>query len=493
MNDQEQKQKEILCQVDKVIKQGPFQDTWESLCAFEVPKWYRNAKFGIFIHWGVFSVPEFEEWYPRHMYNRESPVYKRHLEKYGDLKKHGYKEFIPMFKAEKFDPDEWIEQICESGARYVMPVAEHHDGFQLYDSELSRWNSVQMGPHRDIMGELKEAAEKRGIVFTMSNHRAEHCWFFNYADDDTDVALEENRDFYGIQQKCDHDMSHDIYSLSPTKEHCENWLARQCEMVDKYRPSIVYFDWWVHNIGFKPYLKKFAAYYYNRAAEWGMDVAINYKYNAYVDGAAVYDIERGGLQGLRPDFWQTDTSTAWNSWGYSTENEYKPYVELIEDLVDIVSKNGALLLNIGPRADGSISEDDKRILKGIGTWMKVNGEGIYDTTYWKTYGEGQAVTQEGAFGETKRVRYTAEDIRFTYKKGVLYAFVMKAPENRTVFIKSLALTNPKNGNGSFDVKHMSILGSEAKVTFVRNYEGAVISFDRDIEMEGPLCIKIQLD
>lgn len=487
-------QKEILKMVDEVIERGPFKDNWESLSDFHVPEWYRNAKFGIFIHWGVFSVPEFgNEWYPRNMYSREHPCFQYHLEHYGDLKEHGYKSLIPLFKAERFDADAWMEQIQESGAGYVMPVAEHHDGFQLYDSSLSDWNSVKMGPHRDIMAELKEAAGKRGIPFAMSNHRAEHCWFFNYADAETDVAMEENRDFYGIQQACNHDMSHDIYSLPPSKEHCENWLARQCEMVEKYKPYIVYFDWWVHNLGFKPYLKKFAAYYYNRAVEWGMEVAINYKYNAFVDGTAVYDIERGCLQGLRPDFWQTDTSTAKNSWGYTRGNEYKSSTEIIEDLVDIVSKNGALLLNIGPRADGSICEEDQRILKDIGCWMKVNGEGIYGSGYWKIYGEGPAKTKEGAFGERERRNYTERDIRFTYKKGVLYAFIMKTPKDGKITIQSLGLTDPKGGNGSFDIKTMQVLGSDVAVSYTRDCNGAHIILEHPVVSRGPLCIKIQLD
>ena len=487
-------QKERLEQVEQVIAAGPYKDTWESLSDFQVPEWYRNAKFGIFIHWGVFTVPEFgSEWYPRNMYSRETPQYRYHLEHYGDLKEHGYRTLIPLFRAEKFDPEEWMDLIAKAGARYVMPVAEHHDGFALYDSDLTDWTSVKMGPHRDIMGELKTVAAKRGITFCMSNHRAEHCWFFNYADAETDVAMEENRDFYGVQQECNHDMSHDIYSLPPTKEHCEEWLARQCEMVEKYRPSIVYFDWWIHNLGFKPYLKKFAAYYYNRAAEWGMKVAINYKYNAFVDKTAVYDIERGGLQGLRPDFWQTDTSTARNSWGYTRDNKYKSSAEILEDLVDIVSKNGTLLLNIGPRADGSICEQERAILSDIGDWMKINGEGIYDTGYWKVFGEGPTNPEEGAFGESARKVYTDQDIRFTYKKGVLYVFVMKAPADGRITVRSLKLTDPAGGNGSFHIKGMRVLGSDVKVSFTRDYEKAEICLEHPVETRGPVCIRTELE
>lgn len=488
------RQQEILHEVDRVIEKGPFKDNWESLSDFQVPEWYKKAKFGIFIHWGVFTVPEFgNEWYPRNMYDRKSQVCQYHLETYGDLKEHGYHSLIPMFTAENFNPEDWMKLIKKSGARYVIPVAEHHDGFQLYGSDLSKWNAVQMGPHRDIMGELKTAAQKEGITFGMSNHRAEHCWFFNYADAQTDVAMEKYRDFFGEQQPCDHDMSHDIYSLPPSREHCENWLARQCEMIDKYHPSIVYFDWWVHNVGFKPYLKKFAAYYYNRAVEWGTQVAINYKYNAFVDGTAVYDIERGGMQELRTDFWQTDTSTAENSWGYTKNNIYKTPEDIIKVLVDVVSKNGALLLNIGPRADGSICREEREILSEIGKWLEVNGEAVFDCNCWKKYGEGPTILEDGAFGERKRKQYTEQDIRFTWKRGVLYAFLMKSPEDGTVKIKSLGLTNPKNGNGTFDVKNVSILGYDRRVSWERDYEGMLLKLDSPIKTAMPVVVKIQLD
>ncbi len=488
---------EKLREIEAVIQKGPYQDTWVSLSQYEIPKWYRDAKFGIFIHWGVYSVPAFgNEWYPRNMYQKGTPEYEHHLKTYGPLTSFGYKDFIPMFKAEKFDPDQWAALFQQSGARYVMPVAEHHDGFQMYDSELSDWNAKKMGPHRDIVGELKEAVEKRGMVFSASYHRAEHCWFFNGGlACDSDVQDPAYQDFYGKQQgevRVDH--THDIYSAGPAPEHCEEWLARICELVDRYQPKIVWFDWWIHNVGFKPYLKKFAAYYYNRAAEWGTGVAINYKYNAFAYGTAVFDVERGQLESIRPDLWQTDTAIAKNSWGYTENNDFKNPVDIVCDLVDIVSKNGCLLLNVGPKSDGTITQEETEILQEIGKWMQCNGEGIYGTRHWQVYGEGPTRIAEGAFTDVNRAAFTSEDIRFTYKDGILYGFVMRYPEDGVIRIKSCKRVGVVVGGGDFDIRSISVLGHEdLPVTFERNDKELTVRVEGRIDTAYPVCLKMVLD
>jgi len=440
--------------VDEVIAAGPFKDTWESLGAYKVPKWYEDAKFGIFIHWGVYSVPAFgSEWYARTMYQQGSREYEHHLKTYGPHKDFGYKDFIPMLKAEAYDPEAWADLFREAGARYVMPVAEHHDGFAMYDCGLSEWTAAKMGPKKDVVGMLKEAVEKRGMKFCMSNHRAEHCWFFNGGlAFDSDVADPANEDFYWEQQPVGDD-THDIYSERPTKGQCESWLARMCEMVEGYRPSVVWFDWWIHNLGFKPYIRKFAAYYYNRAAEWGMGVAINYKYDAYAHGTAVYDVERGQLEGMRPDLWQTDTSVAKNSWCYTEGNKYKDPVDIVCDLVDIVSKNGLMLLNIGPKADGTIPDEDAGILREVGRWLRVNGEGIYGTRTWKAFGEGPTKVEEDAFKDGDGRGYTEGDVRYTYKGGVIYAFAMRAPKDGVLTMRRMA----RSKSGDFDILCVTLL------------------------------------
>lgn len=487
---------EYLMMIDEVIDKGHYKDNWESLKAYPLPKWYRDAKFGIFIHFGVYSVPAFNnEWYPRDMYIQGTEAYEHHVKTYGAHKDFGYADFIPMFKAEHFNADEWMKLIKASGAKYVMPVAEHHDGFQMYDSGLSDWNAVKMGPKRDILGELKASAVKEGIVFCTSSHRAENYWFFGGARHfDSGIQNIEYREPYGYAHpdysngEAMFALSNDIYSTPASKEHLEDWLVRTCELVDKYKPKIVYFDWWIQNLSFKPYLKKFAAYYYNRALEWGEEVAINYKFDAFAFSTAVFDVERGQLKNIRPTLWQTDSAVAKNSWGYTDANDYKNPADIVCDIIDIVSKNGCMLLNIGPKADGTIPRADRDILLSIGKWLSVNGESIYNTTFWKTYGEGPTEVKEGSFTDVERSHFTSEDIRFTYNTPYLYANVLSWPKNGEVTVKSLGY---KAFNG--DIKNIQILGLDVPVAYNRDQEALFIKVKSEINTEYPVCFKIRID
>ncbi len=408
-----------------MIKGKRYEASWESLAQWEVPKWYLDAKFGIFIHWGVYSVPAFgNEWYPRNMYRQGTPEFEHHVTTYGPQSEFGYKDFIPMFGGERFDAREWIALFSEAGARYVVPVAEHHDGFAMYATERSRWHAARMGPRRDVVGEIAEAARERGLVFGLSSHRAEHWWFFHPGTEfDSDVRDPAYADLYGPAQPED---------TQPNEEFLEDWLARCIELVDRYRPQLFWFDWWIEQPAFKQYLQRFAAHYYNRGEEWGLGVAINYKHDAFPPGTAVLDIERGQLGDLKPFFWQTDTSISNNSWGYVQQQEYKTPTHIIGDLVDIVSKNGALLLNVGPKPDGTIPEREQEILREIGRWLQVNGEAIYETRPWRRYGEGPTQVVEGQFSDTKRRPFTAQDVRFTTRPGRLYAILLGWPEGEAV-------------------------------------------------------------
>ena len=360
---------------------GPFDPTWESLHGYRVPQWYQDAKFGIFIHWGVYSVPAFgNEWYPRNMYIPGSPEFEHHVATYGPQSRFGYKDFIPLFRAERFDPDRWAELFRRAGAKFVVPVAEHHDGFAMYDCSLSDWNAVKMGPKRDVIGELAAAVRRQWLVFGLSTHRAEHWWFFNGGMQfDSDVQDGRFADLYGPAQP---------HGTQPHEAFLEDWLARTCELVDRYQPQLVWFDWWIEEPAFAPFLRRFAAYYYNRGAQWQRGVVINYKNRAFPEGTAVYDIERGQLDDICPLPWQTDTSISKNSWGYVQKQDYKTPGDIIGDLVDIVSKNGVLLLNIGPRPDGTIPEPEEAILLEIGRWLAVNGEAIYGSRPWRSTGRG---------------------------------------------------------------------------------------------------------
>jgi alpha-L-fucosidase len=349
--------------IQQVTVTGPFEADWESLKAYSVPAWYEDAKFGIFIHWGIFSVPAFDnEWYSRNMYIQDSAEFEHHVKTYASQEIFGYKDFIPMFKGENFDPYAWAALFKRAGAKFVVPVAEHHDGFALYDCSFSAWNAVKMGPRRDIIGELAAATRQQGLTFGLSYHRAENWWFFNGGRAfPSDVQDPRYRDFYGPAQV-------EPEENQPDKAFLEDWLARLCELVEKYQPQQVYFDWWIGQPAFQAYLPQFAAYYYNRAAEWQREVVINYKEQAFPEGTAVFDIERGQMTEINPRFWQADTSVSYNSWCYVASQHYKTASSLISDLVDVVSKNGALLLNIGPRADGTIPEPEVELLLSDAGW-----------------------------------------------------------------------------------------------------------------------------
>ncbi len=459
------------------LPKGPYEPCWESLKSYRVPKWFTDAKFGIFIHWGIYSVPAFgNEWYPRHMYMPDRPEYRYHVENFGTPDKFGYKDFIPMFTAENWDPDEWAKLFEKVGARYIVLVAEHHDGFALWNTSYSRWNSVLMGPKRDIVGELAEAVRRRGLVFGVSYHRAEHWFYFEPGMRiESDVRDPRYRDLYGPAMKAslnprDPPGPENIY---PDREFLNDWLLRAIELVDKYRPQIFYFDWWIENPAFEPYLRFFAAYYYNKAEKWDLGVVINYKHRAFPEGTAVLDVERGKLGDIYPYPWQTDTSIDYRSWGYIKDAKYKSPDIVIRDLVDIVSKNGNLLLNIGPKPDGSIPEEVKRILMDVGAWLRINGEAIYSSKPWRVYGEGPTKPIAGEFIEEKEPSYTSSDIRFTAKDvypygETLYAITMAMPnEGEEILIRSLG---PYLRLGK-EIEFVEILGSREKVDWRLDIDG----------------------
>jgi alpha-L-fucosidase len=467
-------------QIEIVANRGPFKPTWESLEKHQTPQWYLDAKFGIFIHWGLYSVPAFaNEWYPRRMYETNSAEYKHHIETWGPQSKFGYKDFIPMFKAERFDAKHWAKLFKEAGAKYVMPVAEHHDGFPMYDCSYTRWSAAKLGPQRDIVGELGSAVRDQGLTFCVSSHRIEHWWFMNFGRQiDSDVNDPQYADFYGPARE----------EKDPlTKDYMDDWLARSCELVDKYRPQVFWFDWWIEQPAMEPYRQKFAAYYYNRAAQWKKSVAINFKMKAFPMSAAVYDIERGQLDSINPHFWQTDTSVSTNSWGYVTEQNFKTTASLVQDLADIVSKNGCLLLNIGPKPDGTIPEPEERMLLEIGQWLKVNGEAIYGTRPWKVFGEGPTKVLKGGFTDTKRQPFSSEDIRFTTKGNALYAITLVWPSNGKVVIKSLA---KRAGHADGTVTKVSLLGYRGKLVWAQTAQGLEVALPEKKLCDDASTLKI---
>lgn len=485
--------KPYLDKIEKVIAQGPYEAEWGSLSNYQPPKWYQEAKFGIFIHWGVYSVPAFgSEWYPRNMYIQGSPEFEHHVQTYGKHSEFGYKDFVPMFRAEKFSADKWAELFQKSGAKYVVPVAEHHDGFQMYRSEISHWNAWEMGPKRDVLGELKESCEKRGMRVGASSHRVEHWFFMGHGKEfDSDIKEPlERGDFYWPAMP--EQAPYDLFSKpEPTDEFLQDWLVRTCEIIDRYRPAVLYFDWWIQHSACRPYLKKLAAYYYNRAAEWGMEAAINYKHDAFLFGTAVPDVERGQFADLKSYFWQTDTAIALNSWCYTENNQFRPAADIIRDLVDIVSKNGCLLLNVGPKADGTISDEDAKVLLAIGRWLAVNGEAIYGSKPYRTYGEGPTRIVEGQFSDGIKKNFTPRDFRFTMSGGYLYAIAMKCNDNGKYCITTLAVQDAsKKANFHGIIRDISVLGSDERPVWSRDETG--LHIESGFVSEEPIVFKIEL-
>jgi len=462
----------LLKQVDAVDHEGPYRADWESLQKYEEPEWYKDAKFGIFIHWGVYSVPAFgSEWYPRLMYVKGSSEYQHHIETYGPQDKFGYKDFIPMFKAEHFDPAAWAELFKRAGAKYVIPVAEHHDGFAMYDSGLSDWTVVKMGPHRDTTGELAKAVRAAGLHFGLSSHRVEHNFFLGPGRTiSSDINDPQYAAFYGpahnwLMNPSGTPLNDDFTYVS--EAWVNDWLARAAELVGKYHPDVVYFDWWIGQASIRPNLTRFAAFYYNSSLKYGDHVGvINYKDYAMQDHSGVLDIERGQLGDIRPLHWQTDTSVSNKSWGYINNDTFKSPQFIVDQLVDIVSKNGNLLLNIGPRSDGTIPDEVQQVLLDVGAWLNVNGEAIYGTRPWRIYGEGPTKVEAGSFHDTDTANYTPEDFRFTTKGNVLYAIGLAWPANREAVIHSLKPTT-----GDERVQNVELLGSDEKIHFEQSADG----------------------
>lgn len=495
MNDCEKREREILQEVEKVIAQGPYRPDWESLTEAKIPSWFEKEKLGIFIHWGIYSVPaNSNEWYSRNMYKKGMPAYEHHLRTYGSQKEFGYKDFIPLFGAEKFKPEEWIDLFVRAGAGYLFQVAEHHDGFQMYKSELSSWNAAEMGPKRDILRELKDEAQKRNIKFCTSSHRAEHWFFMGHGkefDSDIREPLQKGDFYWPAMPEPDPE---DLFSKPyPSNEFLNDWLARTAEIIIKYQPKLLYFDWWIQHEAFKPYLKKLMAFYYNCGAKWGESVAVCYKHDAAAFGSGIVEIERGSFAEPRPYPWQMDTAVARNSWCYTDSLQYKSSREIICTLVDVVSKNGNLLLNIGPKADGTIPDGDQEILEDLATWMNTNGEAIRGAKSWRKYGEGPTKIIEGQFSDQHELMFTEQDYRFTVNHGNIYAIALAGTKSGEFCISSLADSCNQNLPEFHGIiRIISVLGYENPITWSKDEKGLHIHED-GLVSSFPVVIKVEID
>ncbi len=454
--------------VNSTTKVDTFTSDWNSLKKYQCPDWFRDAKFGIYFHWGVYSVPAYKtEWYSHYMYVKNHTINKYHVGKYGPLSQFGYKNFIPMFKAEKFNPDEWADLFLQAGARFAGPVAEHADGFAMWDSDLTKWDAVDMGPERDIVGELEKAIRKKGLKFITTLH---HQWLYAWyptLDKKTDASDPAYAEFYGPPAPAKAFVgSNRIPDPMPDEKFSERWLLRAREVVDKYRPDLVWFDNKLHIIK-NNYITSFLSHYYNSAAKWNREVVATYKSKDFAEGAGILDLERSRMSKLVPFPWLTDDSIDWGSWCDVQEPDYKTTDRLIDTLVDIVSKNGCLLLNITPKANGEIPMPVQERLMEMGNWLQLNGEAIYETRPWKIYGEGPTRVVEGHLSERKNMDATARDIRFTTKGDKLYAIALGWPDNGIIQVKSLGLKSTLL-NGT--ISAVRLLGSKSGIKWERKPE-----------------------
>ncbi len=456
-----------------------FQPNWENIAQnYRFPDWYRDGKFGIFIHWGVYSVPAYgTEWYSRNMYVEGTNEYKHHRETWGDHTEFGYKDFIPLFKGEKFNAGEWASLFRQAGAKYVVPVAEHHDGFAMYDSELNEWNAVRMGPKRDVIGELKQAVEKQDLVFGLSSHRLENAWFFNGGMKFPSDVQDSTITLYGRR----------LEESGYTEEVGREWLTHTYELINKYQPRLFYFDWTVNDSVIMPYFNRMLAYYYNNAVDWETGVVVNAK-QGYPTDVLVWDVERGKSGKMMQFPWQTDTFVGTRSWSFIHDEVYKTPGQIVDDLVDIVSKNGNMLLNIGPRADGSIPEEQQQILRSIGAWLQVNGEAIYGTRCWKKFGEGATRGTVGSFSDGEATAYTSQDMRFTTHDNTLYVTLLEWGEG-DVTVTSLTEEIMADSH----IQSISMLGSDEEIVWRQTPAGLQLSLPQLPPCDYAYSFKIVFD
>ena len=490
------------------ITTGKFEPSWESLAQYQCPEWFRDAKFGIWAHWSAQCVPEQGDWYARKMYIEGDHDYQYQCEHYGHPSKVGFKDIDHIWHAEHWDPEKLMELYKRAGAKYFVALANHHDNFDCFDSKYQPWNSVKIGPKKDIVGLWAKAARKNGLRFGVTVHCSRAWSWFEPAQGADKKGPLAGVPYDGKLTKADGKGQwwegldpQDLYAQNhkpgtklvwswdpkegssvPDQAYCDKFFNRTKDLIDHYNPDLVYFDdtvlplWPVSDVGLR-----IAAHYYNdnmKRHDGKLEAVMNTKgLNEAQRRCLVWDIERGFSDRIEPRPWQTDTCIG--DWHYKRslfeQHKYKKAGTVIHMLADIVSKNGNLLLNIPVRGDGTIDEDEVAVLQELAQWMGPNGEAIFGTRPWKVFGEGPAAEsgeKAGNFNEGKGKPLTAQDIRFTTKGEVLYAIALGWPEDGKVTIRSLAEGSPHYPGQVGDVR---LLGSDAKLTWKREDKGLVIA------------------
>ena len=412
--------------IDALIAHGPFQAAWSSLHEHHDPEWFRDAKFGIYTHWGPVTVgssnsPGDAEWYGNQMYLPEHPAFKYHQKTFGDQHQVGFKDIIPKFTGEKFDAEHWADIFSRAGAKFAGPVASHHDNFALWNSALTRWNSVNMGPHRDIVAELAKAYRGHGMRYVTTFHHG-YAWRYYEPSFAYDGADAQNSDLYTEPH---------AKGAPPSKHYLDKWLAEVYEVLEKYQPDLIYFDFEFKEVITPEYEQRLFATAYDWAARNHREIGVTQKDRGIHEHTGIMDFERGREDRITPYPWLDDT--ALGSWFYVAAEGFKTATHVVGIFADIVAKNGCMMLDIGPKVDGTLPPEEVAVLLGVGEWLKLNGEAIYGTRPWTVYGEGPTHNVAGAsFSEEKDKPYTAQDIRFTTKGKTLYAIMLGWPGKETL-------------------------------------------------------------
>ncbi|GAC1705994.1 MAG: alpha-L-fucosidase [Flavisolibacter sp.] len=490
-----------------LIQSGPFVGSRASLRTYEIPEWFRDAKFGIWAHWGPQSAVEAGDWYARNMYIQGNKQNSYHLKTYGHPSNFGFKDTISAWKAQEFDADYLLDLYKKAGAKYFMTMGVHHDNFDLWNSRFNRWNAVKMGPKKDIVKMFKEATYKQGLKFGISDHLwISYKWFSSSKGSDTsgpyagvpyDGADPKNFEYYG---NCDEVFNQKLeWNENGIPENWKkHWFDRIKDLVDQYEPDLLYCD---GHLPFEDYGLNLLAHFYNKKTNknGGKTQAV-YTSKRLEDASAgkglcVFDVERGVVQSIWPLAWQTDTCIG--DWHYDRERagKYKTPKTIVDLLVDIVSRNGNLMLNFPLPASGMLDSHELLVLEGITKWMAVNSEGIYSTRPWKIFGEGpQSLTAKSAnvenasqFNEKNRKEFSYEDLRFTTKSNTLYCFFMGWPDSHQIIVRSLALF--PGGIETDKIENVALLGY-GKVEFMRDKEGLKVKLPLQKPGEHAYTLKI---
>jgi len=483
------------------VPPGPFKETWQSIREnYKDPDWFRDGKFGIMMHWGIYSVQAHaSEWYVRYMYGGNPGIMQWHTQTYGPPTKFGYKDFLPMYTAAKWDPDAWAALFKKAGAKYVLAPGEHHDGFSNWESAVNRFNAKNFGPKRDLVGDLVAAVRKVGLKTGVSDHSSIHFDFIP-ALPGSDQYDPQWADFYSVADRSD----------TARIKFLRNWVAKSMELIDKYQPDMLWYDM-NSDRSWDPLKLRVMAYYYNRAKQWGKEVAISAKTAAWVEGQ-IMDYEREGRapMELTDWVWQPDDPIQ-DKFGYVEGLKPGPSSGFVYKIIENVSKNGNYLLNISPKADGTIPQEQQDVLLAIGKWLEVNGEAIYYTRPWVTYGEGpvadaaaEAMVKARAAGFAGRINgqnmggagvgggglprgggYKPQDIRFTTHGDTLYAIVMSWPADEAV-ITLLASGKPVQGK----IAKVELLGHAGALEFTQDAAGLHVKFPAEKPCNFAYVLKI---